>query len=355
METVSSSVLVKRDVGELLGLPTAVALAIFIGVPVLILGSTGILLFYCLKARAAKRRARVARPVSKTSHHTIETDQEMGVNSIRSVQYGSSTSGSNRLSFHNHLQSHVPNEYDRQLFATQVFGPRPPYPPPPSYRSEGASPNPERRGIPSPIAIPPQRPKTAPTSPLNGAFNGGPVNVNLRSYGNRGPLTPLAEVRNPNEPEAPPRAFRRRSKSLDKPPPIQINSSRPTHSPSGSVRSLSVFPHRHVYPPSPGLSPTYQGSASPPHGASPSPPPVSPPSRRTPPSGLPPPPPPPPSTRPNIHVRHPSMDRNSLMPIAPILIPFDAVPSTPSFLEEEPGSGSRQGRPRGNSNAGNYL
>jgi len=343
--------------GDILGLPAPVALAIFIGVPVLVLGSTGILLFYCLKARAAKRRALAARSDSKASHHTIETDHEMGVNSIQSVQYASSTAGSNRISFNNHLESHIPNEYDRQLFAAQVFGPRPPYPSPPSYNSRAASPNSDKRVIPSPIAIPPQRPKTAPTSPLNGAFNGGPLNVNLRNYGNRAPLT---EVRPLNEPDAPPRAFRRRSKSLEKPPPIQINPNRPTHSPTGSVRSLSVFPHRHVHPASPSLSPTYQGAAPPPNSASPSPPPVSPISNlsswRTPGTALPPPPPPPPSTRPvNIHVRHPSMDRNSLMPIAPILIPFDAIPSTPTFLGEEARSGSRQGRPRGNSNAGNYL
>ena len=354
----------KRGLGDAIGLPTAVAFVIFIGVPIIVIGSTAILLYYCLRARSAKRRTRNApRPASKSSHHTIETDHEMGLASIRSTADASSTAGSRRHSL-NQLPpntNYEASEFDRQFFATQVYGVSAavPYQAPPSYGSEPDAPKYEN-GTRSPTTIPPQRPKTAPSSPLDGVFT-GPVNINRLNYGNR---APLHEVRPATSADTSTRTLHRRSKSLDKPAPIQISTSRPVHSPAGSVRSLSVFPHRHVNPSSPGLSPTHHGPSPPPHhgpspsGASPSPPLVSPmagmSSRRSP-SGVPPPPPPPTARSVHPHVRHPSMDRNSLMPIAPILIPFDTVPSTPTIMRDQEQSGSRQGRKRGNSHTGNYI
>ena len=348
-------------------MPTPVAFVLLIGVPIVVIGSTAILLYYCLKARAAKRKARNApRPESKSSHHTIETDHEMGLTSIRSTGEPSSIAGSRRHSL-NHpppITTYQASELDRQFFAAQVYGVSAavPYQAPPSYGSEPDAPKYEDE-TPSPITIPPQRPKTAPSSPLDGVFT-GPVNVNRLNYGNR---APLQEVRPRTSAGTSQRVLHRRSKSLDKPAPIRISTNRPTHSPAGSLRSLSVFPHRHVNPSSPGLSPTHHGPSPPPHHgpsppvASPSPPLISPvaglSSRKGPLSGIPPPPPPPPPTARSIHphVRHPSMDRNSLMPIAPILLPFDAVPSTPTIVRGQEQSASRQGRKRGNSHTGNYI
>ena len=362
-----AAVFVKRDLGELIGLPTPVAFVLLVGVPIIVIGSTAVLLYYCFKARSAKRKARNApRPESKSSHHTIETDHEMGLTSIRSTGEPSSIAGSRRHSL-NHpppISTYQASELDRQFFAAQVYGVSAavPYQAPPSYGSEPDAPKYEDE-TPSPITIPPQRPKTAPSSPLDGVFT-GPVNVNRLNYGNR---APLQEVRPRTSAGTSQRVLHRRSKSLDKPAPIRISTNRPTHSPAGSLRSLSVFPHRHVNPSSPGLSPTHHGPSPPPHHgpsppvASPSPPLISPvaglSSRKGPLSGIPPPPPPPPPTARSIHphVRHPSMDRNSLMPIAPILLPFDAVPSTPTIVRGQEQSASRQGRKRGNSHTGNYI
>jgi len=348
--------------------PTPVAFVLLIGVPIVVIGSTAILLYYCLKARAAKRKARNApRPESKSSHHTIETDHEMGLTSIRSAGDVSSIAGGRRHSLNQPppITNYQASEFDRQFFAAQVYGVSAavPYQAPPSYGSEPDAPKYEH-GTPSQNTIPPQRPKTAPSSPLDGVFT-GPVNVNRLNYGNRAPLQEVRPTTSAGGTST--RVLHRRSKSLDKPAPIQISTNRPTHSPSGSLRSLSVFPHRHVNPSSPGLSPTHHGPSPPPHHgpspsvASPSPPPLSPmagiSSKKSPLSGIPPPPPPPPPTARSVnpHIRHPSMDRNSLMPIAPILIPFDAVPSTPTIMRSQELSGSRQGRKRGNSHTGTYI
>ena len=200
--------------------------------------------------------------------------------------------------------------------------------------------------LPSPT-ISPIRPRTAPTSGRQQQpfpeFKSIDYNrpVNYESPG----FNPY--INESNQRDHPNQSARlqkhRRSNSLGKPAPIRPP--RPTHSPAGSVRSLSVFPHRHVLPNSPGLStPTYQQSHTSP-SLTPSPPLLSPlpyGSR-----------PPPSAARPQQHARHPSVDRNSLMPIAPILIP-DLPPVLAPVDERAPFAQDHWGYEGTSSMSGHY-
>ena len=331
--------LAARSIGEAVGLPTTLAIVLLIVVPILVIGSTFILCIYFFKARSSKRER--TRSASKSSQNTASTedDQEMALNALGSTfRPPTSTSSQHSIGFVAPM--------DRRVIAGHVKGAGSEVFDVHQYETERANQRSRDMILPSPTTSP-IRPRTAPTNgrqeqtfpefkPID--YN-RPVNYESPGFN--------PYVNESNQRDHPNQSARlqkhRRSNSLGKPAPIRPP--RPTHSPAGSVRSLSIFPHRHILPNSPGLStPTSQlGHTSP--SLSPSPPLLSPlpyGSRS-----------PPPSTRPRQHVRHPSVDRNSFMPIAPILIP-DLPPVLPSVDERSQSAQSHWGYEGGPRTQGHY-
>lgn len=186
-----------------------------------------------------------------------------------------------------------------------------------------------------PLPLPPSTPVRSPspvrprTAPNTGEKQYPPVDFHQSNgYGHRSPSPPDAfrynDLPSPTRSDTSnvtlPRPHKR-SSSMGKP----IRSAhRPTHSPAGSIRSLSIFPPKHpphhpsmrspapsqlpygfpLTPSPPLLSPLPQFSSSPPP--------------RTP-----------------QHSRHPSVDRNSAMPIAPIILPTESsMQSLPTVQEQ---------------------
>lgn len=301
----SKAFLVARGIGKAIGLSTTLAIVLLIVVPVLVVASTLLLCFYYCKSRSSKRERN--RSASKSSKNTAFTDdeQEMALNALGSTFRPPTSSGPQQ-------SVGFVGPMDRRGVAGHVKGAGSEVFDIHQYEMERANQRSRDLLLPSPTS--PIRPRTAPTTgrqqhpfPEFGSIDyNRPVNYEspgFNSYMNE-------SSRNDYPNQAARLQKHRRSNSLGRPPPIRPP--RPTHSPAGSVRSLSIFPHKHILPNSPGIStPTYQqGHTSP--SLTPSPPLLTPLQygSRFPPTVAPPKP----------HVRHPSIDRNSLMPIAPILI-----------------------------------
>lgn len=302
-----------RDTGsQILGLPTSLALVILIAGPILVLGSTGVLIYYFVKSRRTRRERN--RALSKSSQNTVSSgnDPEIAMTEQQFFQYSNVRAPQPQAGYGMPSQAHleqyvnVPpptqhDEFDRGQFER------------PRVQQE------KELQFPTPPDTVP-RPRTAPNhgrySPPEHQSNYGqnmPPNFNP-------PVSP-PRARSPSSSSdtaySSTRAAQRQSRSLNKPvrPPH-----RPTHSPAGSVRSLSIFPPRHVPNQHPAQSPTpsQQGTASP-GPLTPSPPLLSPlpvplsPSSYSDPGGV------------RRHYRHPSIDRNSNMPIAPIIFPMGPI------------------------------
>jgi hypothetical protein len=308
-----------RSIGDVVGLPTSLAYVLLIVVPILVIGSTLILCFYYIKARSANRERN--RASSKSSQATASTDgeAEMALTAIGATFRPPTSTGSEQ-SFGFIAPT---DKSDRRVVAGHVKGSGSEVFDVQQYETERANQRSRDMILPSPTA--PTRPRlpspsTHPIRPGTAPGYGRPQNTygefeRPMDYNGSNMHNPPAQF-NPylasesNQPEYPNQSrskLHRRSNSLGKPPPIRPP--RPAHSPTSSVRSLSVFPHRHVLPNSPTMS--QRGYNSPPP-TTPSPPLLSPLSYTSRPQPL---------ARPQQHVRHPSVDRNSFMPIAPILLP----------------------------------
>lgn len=258
-----------------------------------------------MKARSTKRE----RSASKSSQST-DGDQEMALTSVGATfRPPTATSSQQSYGFVGPT-----DKLDRRVVAGHIKGAGSEVFDVQQYETEHANQRSRDMILPSPTSSP-VRPKTAPNNgrPQNTFSDFGrsmdysrPVNYNspqnFNPYTSNEATQPMVQNRSFGS------KMHRRSASLGKPPPIRPP--RPTHSPAGSVRSLSVFPHRHCLPNSPTLSQHSHTSPS----LTPSPPLLSPMPYAT---------RPPPPVRQQPHVRHPSIDRNSLMPIAPILFPSD--------------------------------
>jgi len=403
------SSLVARDLQNLFGLPTSYTLIILIGVPVFIVVSTGVLLYYYFRARASKRARDRAASKSTLNTSSTDHDQEMALTSIGAT-FRPLTSGDSRPPYssfssqpfaNQYPQESLSNHHSERPFTNQSFGfDKPERPPRPvvaghvkgsgsevfdvqQYESERANERVRNMLLPSP-SFAPSRPRTAPSTGRSERSYDRPVDYsrtyNDSSIDNTTSSRDHASPYSRAEDDQPRGRGHRRSASLGKPPPIRPP--RPTHSPAGSVRSLSIFPPKHNFPNTPSHSPTatthsttqspppghtsppilspnpyQQGHQSPPlqsptSNYAPSPPVQSPTTfsqRNISPSALTPSPPllspipthrsppkPPPHKK---HGRHPSIDRNSLMPIAPILLPPEPAPRTIlSAVEERPDS-----------------
>lgn len=388
-----------RDLQSLFGLPTSYTLIILIGVPLFVILTTSILVYYYLKARAS-RRAR-DRAVSKSSLNSgSDHDQEMALTSMGAT-FRPLTSESTKpfsgppysgQSFGFVAPTDKPERPQRPVVAghgsgSEVFDMQ-------QYESERVDERARNMLLPSPSFAPP-RPRTAPGS--NGHFERPDYN---RTYPNSPAeySSPYSRTNTTDEDRSRGRSHRR-SASLGKPPPIRPP--RPSHSPAGSVRALSIFPPKHAFPspsinsPSSRTSPTRFGGHSPStqspspsqlhHASSPmqsstsaytssSPAPSaamsqhrnapSPPGQYNPQRTLSPnhnmslysltPSPPllspiptsshrsPPKQPPiKHHGRHPSVERNSLMPIAPLILPHEPPQTILESVDEPPGSSRR--------------
>ena len=296
--------LVARSLGEAVGLRPTIAIVALIVVPTLVIGSTLLLCFYFFKARSSKRKRN--RSASKSSLDTTSTDgdQEMALNAMGQTYRPPIPAPQQSTGFVGPM--------DRQVVAGHVKGAGSEVFDVHQYETERAKQRTRDMILPSPVTSP-IRPRTAPDNsrPQNPFADFQPIDYNRPTNYESSTFNTYTNGSNQpdNNYQSPRLKTRPRSNSLGKPPPIRPP--RPTHSPAGSVRSLSVFPHKHCLPNSPGISTTYQhGHTSPSH--TPSPPLLTPPSlgSRS-----------PPPARPPRHDRHPSIDRNSLMPIAPILMP----------------------------------
>jgi len=384
-----------RDLQHLFGLPTSYTLIILIGAPLFVILTTSILVYYYLKARAS-RRAR-DRAVSKSSLNSgSDHDQEMALTSL-GASFRPLTSESAKpfsgppysgQSFGFVAPTDKPERPQRPVVAghgsgSEVFDMQ-------QYESERVDERARNMLLPSPSFAPP-RPRTAPGS--NGTFERPDYN---RTYTNSSTeySPPYSQTNTTGEDQSRGRSHRR-SASLGKPPPIRPP--RPSHSPAGSVRALSIFPPKHALPspsinsPSSRTSPTRfipspsTQSPSPSqlhHASSPmqsstsaysssSPVPSVPmsqhrnahsqpgqyndqrtlsPHRNMSPYSLTPSPPllapiptsshrSPPKQRPiKNHGRHPSVERNSLMPIAPFILPPEPPQTILESVDERPGS-----------------
>lgn len=312
----SKAFLAVRNIGDSVGLPTSLAYVLLIGVPILVIGSTGLLCFYYMKARSSKRERN--RFLSKSSQNSaFDGDQEMALTSVGAT-FRPPTAMSSEHSFGFVGPT---DKIERRVVAGHVKGAGSEVFDVQQYENERANQRSRDMILPSPTTIS-IRPKTAPND--GRPQNAYPLFERPMDY-NRLVNPPQLNHYTSNEVNRPLNQNRskahRRSASLGKPPPIRP--SRPTHSPAGSVRSLSVFPHRHCLLNSPTVSQHSHPSPS----LTPSPPLLSPlayNSRS---------PPPPPPVRSPQHVRHPSIDRNSLMPIAPILFPSEKSNPLPTVDE----------------------
>ena len=303
--------LAARSISSVVGLSTGLSILLLVGVPILIIASTGLLCFYFVRARAARRARNRSASKSSQKSSLMDGDQEMALTDMKATF--------RPLTANAQQQSHrvvAPTDMiERRVVAGHVKGAGSEVYDVEQYEAERVRQRSRDMVLPSPTG-PPIRPRTAPTS-----------NRPQQSYPE---FNPPYEYRGRTGPEPPyPAALaalnrHSRSSSLGRPAPIRPP--RPTHSPGGSIRSLSIFPSNHRLnamgsaTPSPShlTSPTFHNSnTSPP--PSPSPPLLSPL-----PYGLRSPPRPTHPPQQKQHSRHPSMDRNSLMPIAPILLPVDA-------------------------------
>jgi len=302
-----------RDIGETLGLPTYLALILLIGVPVLVVSSTIVLLYYYIKSRRNKRERN--RSLSKSSQLTASTapDPEMGVVERNVLRHPESAyqPPQPRNNWDYSRQQPPPTEnrsHEDALFGTDPGEHRPA---PRSKELEFPAP---------PDTIP--RPRTAPNQDRNLLRHQGDYNRNLPANYRPTPTPPLSG-RSPSAASdsiyTAPRSTHRRSRSLNK----LVRAPRPTHSPSGSVRSLSIFPPRHVA--HSAQSPTPSQGLTSPGPMTPSPPLLSPLGTPHSPTSY---------TDPGHrrHRRHPSIERNSNMPIAPIIIPTDPIFDNHSVL-----------------------
>jgi hypothetical protein len=301
MRTISH--LLVRAFGDALGMPTYLTIVVLIVVPVLVIGSSALLIFYWVKARQRRRRASHNRGISKSSYNSMEGEQELG---LTGASYHPGTSGSQRSRFVG------ANEKDRRVVAGHVKGAGSEVFDVDQWESERASQRKRDMVLPSPPASPIFRPVTRDDHSHPQALY-PPVNQ------------PIDLDHDFNQPEfrASELSFLNLSKSsgryvpLELPPPIH-QPNRPSHSPvrhTPSPRSLSIFPPKHIFHNSTPQSPSTYASSEAPTLLTP----LSPhPSPKLPPV---------PRARMHRHVRHPSIDRNSNMPIAPILISNIVTPS----------------------------
>jgi|SRR5277367_2974113 len=328
--------LAARSISSVVGLPTGLGIVLLVGVPILIIASTGLLCFYFVKAKAA-RRAR-NRSASKSSQKSSLTDgdQEMALTDMNAT-FRPLTANAQQQSYRFVAPM---DRMERRVVAGHVKGAGSEVYDVEQYETERARQRSRDMVLPSPTS-PPARPRTAPTS-----------NRPKQPYPE---FNPPYEYRGRTGPEPSyPAGLNRHSRSSSLGRPAPIRPPRPTHSPGGSVRSLSIFPSNHRLnamgssTPSPSYltSPTFHNSNTPPP-STPSPPLLSPL-----PYGLRSPPRPTHPPQQKQHARHPSMDRNSLMPIAPMLLPVDATQSKNVLPTVDERSTSAQGFNRGYE--GNY-
>lgn len=315
--------LAARSISSVVGLPTGLAILLLVGAPILIIISTALLCYYCMKARAARRARNRSASKSSQKSSLTDRDQEMALTNMNATfrpltantqqqphGFVAPTDKTNRRVVAGHVKGTGSEVYDVE-----------------QYEAERARQWSRDMTLPSPTTNP-IRPRTAPTG-----------HRPQQSYPEFNP--PTDHLPDPSYPLN----RHSRSNSLGRPAPIRPP--RPTHSPAGSVRSLSIFPSNHRLngmgpssPPSHLASPTFNYDNTPP-SQTPSPPLLSPL-----PYGLRTPPRTPPRTlHPSHpqHVRHPSIDRNSGMPVAPILLPTDARQTKNILPTVEERSASVQG------------
>jgi hypothetical protein len=275
--------LLTRGISDLLGLSTPLTVVLIIVVPVLIIGSTVLLIFYYLKSRPPRRTHN--RDASKSSQFSTSTDidQEIGLTRtpFRPGTAGTETSMKTVLPKQNDMQmvSGFDNGAGSESFDVKQYEPEQTkqhiFPPSPSAINLAAY-------DPRPL------PMSAP--------------LDLRSSLDRSTAFSHTKRANPGLPFPQPPA--RCSPTLLQ-PTYRRGQSSPRHSPS--PRQLSIFPPKHSIICSIPSPATYASSPSPPLLSpisplhSPNLPPV-------------------PRPRMRQHVRHPSIERNSNMPIAPNLI-----------------------------------
>lgn len=346
--------LLARDFGSVVGLSTPLAIVLLIVVPALVTISTILLLIYYLRLRASKRDPSLSRNAKLTaerdqlemaltsaeaSFHPLTSRPYTAGSTVRPTTSGSTrppTSGSGRPPTSGSLPpmegfvtstessaKRVDPRNDRRVVAGHVKGAGSEVYDIQQYEKERARQQARDLILPSPTTTSPVRPKTAPgnsSSRSHFGYDEHPVNV---------PLSPLDYSRALTyEPSKSP-LFSTSPTLTTSPSPTKLNTikahhrssslgrpsrphQRPTHSPAPSI--LSVFPPKHV-PRASITSPISNSSLTTP---TPSPP------------LLPPAPQPPPKSK---HSRHPSVDRNSLMPIAPIILPPEHL--LPKLLEEQ--------------------
>ena len=295
---------VARDISSVVGLPTGLAILLLVGVPILIIASTGLLCFYFMKARAARRARNRSPSKSSQKSSSTDSDQEMALTDL-SATFRPQTANTQEHSFGFVAPM---DRTDRKVVAGHVKGAGSEVYDVEQYEVERARQRSRDMVLPSPTS--PVRPRTAPTRDRPQQ----PYPEFNPPYEYRGATIPDRSYPAPSN--------RPRSNSLGRPCPIRPP--RPTHSPGGSVRSLSIFPSNHrLNAMGPSPSPSHMVSTfnhtNTPSRPTPSPPLLTPSSYglRSPPR--------PPHHSQQQHVRHPSMDRNSFMPIAPILLPSDVA------------------------------
>jgi hypothetical protein len=288
-----------RDLSDLFGLPASLTIVLIVVVPILVISSTGLLIFYYVRSR--RRRLSHSRNGSKSSQSTtsLNHDQELG---LTAVPYRPGTAGSQQSS----IRFASINEKNRRVVAGHVKGAGSEVFDVHQYESERADQRKRDMVLPSPPASP-----TRDTSILNNLFQPdmSVLNQPRDRYSQADFERRSKSAKDVSSPRSPPKPTPRYP-PLQKPPPIRVPAR--TNSPV-SPRSLSIFPPKHCLRNSSAQSPSTWYSTTPS------------PSLVTPVSSdhsfkL------PPVPQPRIHRRHPSIDRNSAMPIAPILIP-DIAPS----------------------------
>jgi hypothetical protein len=343
MSSLSRYTVLARGLEDVIGLPVGLTIVVLIVVPVLVIFSTGLLLYYYLKARASKRIRNRLPSKSSVNTNSTDGDLEMTFKTSAPVLYPAPSAVEFPSTFVTpaertaRTEAKYDNLADSKLFQVDRYGHAYVQHP----RDAILPPLPQEANLPD-LPPSPTRPKTAPNR-FRTQYSTTSLNHN-RSTSSNSTISHDTPSRNPsNSSNESTRKLHKRSSSLGKP---MRPSNRPTHSPAGSIRSLSIFPPKHYNPslvqsPTPSQvvqSPTLSqpGYTSPMNLNTPSPPlspfPYS--QSRSPqypftqhiPMG------PPQVPRP-VHSRHPSIDRNSQMPIAPaILIPTDRPGTSRSVL-----------------------